>query len=85
LDGAVYSDVDVPDALETLPERLDFLARFCAAWDFGLLFNAGTIAEIRRRGQVDPLSVYGRSKLAGEQNISAVGGDVSYSAHPLRL
>ena len=49
LDGAVYSDMDVPDALETIPDRVDFLARLCAAWDFGLLPNAGTIAEIRRR------------------------------------
>jgi len=48
LDGALYPDGDTPDALETLPERVDFLARLCAAWDFGLLPNADTIAEIRR-------------------------------------
>jgi hypothetical protein len=48
LDGTLYPDVDFPDALETLPERVDFLARLCAAWDFGLLPNSDTIAEIRR-------------------------------------
>ena len=48
LDGALYPDVDVPRELETLPERVDFLARLCAAWDFGLLPNAVTIVEIRR-------------------------------------
>jgi hypothetical protein len=48
LDGALYPDVDVPDTLESLPERVDFLARLCAAWDFGLLPNAATIAEIRK-------------------------------------
>ena len=48
LDGALYPDVDVPDVLETLEARVDFLARLCAAWDFGLLPDAGTVAEIRR-------------------------------------
>ena len=48
LDGALYPDVDVPDALETLADRVDFLARLCAAWDFGLLPGTETIAEIRR-------------------------------------
>lgn len=48
LDGALYPDVNVPDALETLADRVDFLARLCAAWDFGVLPDAVTIAEIRR-------------------------------------
>lgn len=48
LDGALYPDVDIPNALDTLPERVDFLARLCAAWDFGLLPGSDTIAEIRR-------------------------------------
>jgi len=48
LDGALYPDMDVPDTLETLPDRVDFLARLCAAWDFGLLPIADTLAEIRR-------------------------------------
>lgn len=49
LDGALYPDVSVPDALDSLPERVDFLARLCAAWDFGLLPNVDTIAEIRKK------------------------------------
>jgi hypothetical protein len=47
LDGALYPDIDIPDSLESLPERVDFLARLCAAWDFGILPTADTIAEIR--------------------------------------
>ena len=48
LDGTLYPDVDVPKRLETLAERVDFIARLCAAWDFGLLPNPSTIAEIRK-------------------------------------
>jgi hypothetical protein len=48
LDGALYPDVKVPDALVSLSERVDFLARLCAAWDFGLLPNKYTIKEIRK-------------------------------------
>jgi hypothetical protein len=48
LDGALYPDVDSPDGLDALPDRVDFLARLCAAWDFGLLPDVNTIAEIRR-------------------------------------
>mgnify|MGYP001586735083 CR=1 FL=1 len=52
LDGALYPDVDVPDTLETLPERVDFLARLCAAWDFGLLPDVATVTEIRKKNWV---------------------------------
>ena len=48
LDGTLYPDVDVPDALETLVDRVDFIARLCAAWDFGVLPHPDTIVEIRR-------------------------------------
>jgi hypothetical protein len=48
LDGALYPDVEPPGSLETDSERVDFLARLCSAWDFGLLPEADTIAEIRR-------------------------------------
>lgn len=48
LDGALYPDVEIPDGLETLADQVDFLARLCGAWDFGLLPGAETIAEIRR-------------------------------------
>lgn len=48
LDGALYPDIDPPDELPTLADRVDFLARLCAAWDFGLLPEPATIDEIRR-------------------------------------
>jgi hypothetical protein len=48
LDGALYPDVEVPDGLTTLADRVDFIARLCAAWDFGILPEAATIAEVRR-------------------------------------
>ncbi len=48
LDGALYPDTDVPNVLDTPAERVDFLARLCAAWDFGLLPDASTIEEILR-------------------------------------
>lgn len=48
LDGSLYPDVDVPQALETLADKVDFLARLCSAWDFGILPRHATIAEIRK-------------------------------------
>jgi len=48
LDGSLYPDVDVPDALETLADRVDFLVRLCAAWDFGILPHKATVNEIRK-------------------------------------
>ncbi len=48
LDGALYPDERAPAQLDTLSTRVDFLARLCAAWDFGILPAAETIAEIRR-------------------------------------
>jgi len=48
IDGALYPDTEVPASLSSLAERVDFLARLCGAWDFGLLPERETIAEIRR-------------------------------------
>lgn len=48
IDGALYPDREPPRALDTLAARVDFLARLCAAWDFGLLPDADVIAEIQR-------------------------------------
>jgi hypothetical protein len=48
IDGSLYPDIEVPDELVTLEDRVDFLARLCAAWDFGVLPEADTVAEIRR-------------------------------------
>jgi hypothetical protein len=49
LDGVLYPDTDVPGELDTLADQVDFLARLCAAWDFGILPDAGTIVEIRKK------------------------------------
>lgn len=48
LDTSLYPDTDPPENLSTLSERVDFIARLCAAWDFGLLPSQQTVAEIRR-------------------------------------
>lgn len=48
IDGALYPDVDPPIEIQTLSERVDFVARLCSTWDFGLLPDAETAAEVRR-------------------------------------
>ncbi len=48
IDGALYPDVEVPKSLVSLADRVDYLARLCAAWDFGLLPDWDTIVEIRQ-------------------------------------
>ena len=48
IDGALYPDTEIPEELGSLAERVDFLARLCAAWDFGVLPERETVAEIRR-------------------------------------
>ncbi len=47
IDGTLYPDTEVPDELLTLADQVDFLARLCAAWDFGILPEQETIQEIR--------------------------------------
>ncbi len=49
IDGALYPDTEAPERLPGLAERVEFLARLCAAWDFGLLPTPETVAEIRRK------------------------------------
>ena len=48
IDGTLYPDSEPPKALVDNHERVDFLARLCAAWDFGVLPSPETMAEIRR-------------------------------------
>jgi hypothetical protein len=47
IDGTLYPDTDAPDRLESLSDRVDFLARLCSAWDFGILPYPETIQEVR--------------------------------------
>ena len=49
IDGSLYPDEPPPAVLESLAERVDFLARLCSAWDFGILPDPETLREIRRR------------------------------------
>jgi hypothetical protein len=48
LDGALYPDTDTPESMDDLAARVDFLARLCSAWDFGLLPESATVTEIKR-------------------------------------
>ena len=48
IDGALYPDEDPPERLETLGDQIDFVARLCSAWDFGLLPDWDTLVELRR-------------------------------------
>ncbi len=45
LDATLYPDLDVvPDELNTDAEKADYLARVCAAWDFGVFPEPSTLA-----------------------------------------
>ena len=48
IDSALYPDVEPPTTMDTLAERVDFLARLCAAWDFGRLPGLDTVAKVRQ-------------------------------------
>jgi hypothetical protein len=48
IDGSLYPDMPPPTRLSTLADHVDYLARLCAAWDFGLLPDKDTVEEIRR-------------------------------------
>ncbi len=55
IDGSLYPDMPVPDTLDTLEDRVDFLARLCGAWDYGILPEWETVVEIRRPQWRDPI------------------------------
>jgi hypothetical protein len=48
IDGSLYPDEQPPQAVETLDQRVDFLARLCSAWDFGILPDPRVVVELRR-------------------------------------
>ena len=48
IDGALYPDVEAPADLDSLSEKVDFLARLCSAWDYGILPVPVLVAEIRK-------------------------------------
>ena len=41
IDGSLYPDQEPPRELRALGDRIDYLHRLCAAWDFGILPDAG--------------------------------------------
>ena len=48
IDGALYPDTEPPESLDSIADKVDFLARLCGAWDFGILPYDKTVDEIRR-------------------------------------
>jgi len=48
IDGTLYPDAETPSTISTLSEQVDFVARVCTAWDFGLLPAKETVTEVRR-------------------------------------
>lgn len=48
IDGSLYPEQPVPEKVTTLPARMDFLTRLCAAWDSGLPPRSKTFIEILR-------------------------------------
>jgi hypothetical protein len=76
IDGTLYPDTDVPDELPTLGDRVDFLARLCSAWDFGLLPDRETVEEIRRPDWLEAvayLSAWHRHGHGGRPRGTAAG------------
>jgi len=48
IDGGLYPDSAPPQTLDTFAGRVDFIARLCAAWDFGRLPDVAVVKEIRK-------------------------------------
>jgi len=46
IDGSLYPDREVPASLDSLNDKIDFIARLCSAWDFGLLPLPQTLARV---------------------------------------
>ena len=46
-DESLYPDVENPQPPASLEDRIDFLARLCGAWDFGILPRLETVREVR--------------------------------------
>jgi hypothetical protein len=46
-DESLYPDEPHPQAPRALAEQIDFIARLCGAWDFGILPRKETVEEVR--------------------------------------
>lgn len=50
IDGSLYPDCEVPTSFNDLNNKIDFIARLCSAWDFGLLPMPITLTEVLKDG-----------------------------------
>jgi hypothetical protein len=48
IDASLYPDEEPPEALEGPAQRVDFVARLCSAWDFGILPEEDAVIEVCR-------------------------------------
>ncbi|MEW6743892.1 MAG: hypothetical protein AB1486_14150 [Planctomycetota bacterium] len=48
IDATLYPDREPPERLQSLSDRVDYLARLCSAWDFGVLPDTDVVAVIRQ-------------------------------------
>ncbi len=46
IDGSLYPDRPVPGRIVTLPDQIDFVARLCGAWDFGIRPKPPTLRRV---------------------------------------
>ena len=46
IDGSYYPDQETPEHLETLELKVDFIARMCGAWDFGMPPDPSTLSRV---------------------------------------
>jgi hypothetical protein len=48
IDTSLYPDAEAPHELCSMGDRIDFIARLCGAWDFGILPDLDVVAELRK-------------------------------------
>jgi len=47
--GSLYPDQEVPENFDDLSDRIDFIARLCGAWDFGVMPYPDVLNEILKK------------------------------------
>jgi hypothetical protein len=48
IDDTLYPDTPAPARIQSTADRIDFIPRLCAAWDFGVLPDSETVPEVSR-------------------------------------
>jgi hypothetical protein len=48
IDGSFYPDTEIPQNLQSLESKIDFIARLSGAWDFGILPQLNTLSEVKK-------------------------------------